>query len=104
VDDVARSEVTATGDLRVPDVASPERPSLGDELGVASRREDRPVDAASSKKRAVRRVDDRIRILLRDVPLNELEDGLADLGSGKRTVNGHAHRQIKNFTRGICET
>jgi hypothetical protein len=53
-------------------VAAAELPALGQDLGTA-RPMDRAVDPAAAEQARVRRVDDRVDLLFRDVAANGLD-------------------------------
>jgi len=72
MDHVFRRQVAGCRRLRVAGRAAAEEPRLGENRGAAGS-VDRPVDAASSEERRVRRVHDCVRGLHRDVALDELD-------------------------------
>src|SRR5262249_8055796 len=72
VDDPARAEPPAAGDLRVAGRAATELLALLEDIGPAGA-VDRTVDAAAAAERRVRRVHDRVGVLLRDVAPDELD-------------------------------
>jgi hypothetical protein len=74
VNDVPRSKPSGARRLGVTGVATTQQAALREQLGPG-RAVDRTVDSAPAEEARVRGIDDRVDVLLRDVPANGLDHG-----------------------------
>jgi hypothetical protein len=72
VDDVPGRQVPGRGRLRIAGLTAAEEPALREDRGAAGAM-DGAVDAAATEQRAVRRVDDRVDFLGREVAADHLK-------------------------------